>query len=201
MQVLRATVRGTILAVLLVGTGCTPFGGSSPSPGPSSSPSSTATPAATPTATPSPTVAACDRTMLKVRLLTSSGAAGSVLPTYVFFNTSANTCYLQGQPGLTVLDASNHVLFSQPAVPDPTAPRVPLQPGVTDPGTATAPHGTATADYRIANWCMVGTVQSFAVELTTGGSVSASGALQLPGCNSAPGTPPLIESKAFAAAP
>jgi hypothetical protein len=145
-------------------------------------------------------MAACDRGSLKVRLLNETGAAGSRLPTYVFFDIGANACYLQGQPGITLLDSSGHVLFSQPATPDPTAPRAVLQPGVTDPGGTTAPHGTATAEYSIGNWCMVGTLQSVAIELTTGGSVPASGALQLPPCNSSPGTPPVISSHAYAAA-
>jgi hypothetical protein len=119
----------------------------------------------------------------------------------VFFDIGSSPCYLSGQPGLTLLDAGAHVIFSQPAVPDPTAPHVLLQPGVTDPGTTTAPHGTATADYSIGNWCMTGMVQSVAIELTTGGSVAASGNLQLPGCNSAPGAPPTISAHAYAAAP
>lgn len=130
-----------------------------------------------------------------------TGAAGSRLPTYVFFDTGASPCFLQGQPGLTLLDASGNVIFSQPAVPSSSAARVLLQPGVSDPGTSTPPHGSATADFILGNWCMVGTVKTVAVELTTGGSVTASGALSLPSCMSSPGTPPQIGSHPYAPAP
>jgi hypothetical protein len=177
----------------------------SPSPTPSHTPHATASPSAStssPSASPSPSPGSidCAAASLRARLLLETGAAGSRLPTYVFFDTATAPCALQGEPGLTLLDASGRVLWSQPAMIDAGAPRVQLTPGVVDPGSTTAPHGSATADYRLSDWCMTGTLSSVQVILPAGGSVAAAGALQLPPCLSSPGNPPLVESHAFAAA-
>jgi hypothetical protein len=90
------------LTLVACHSGLTP---ASPSASASSSSSMSASPSAS--ASPSPTVQRCKLGNLKITAGPTQGAMGSIAGMFIFKNTSAAPCTLQGYPGMQLLDATS----------------------------------------------------------------------------------------------
>ena len=85
--------------------------GTSPSSSPPGSTGSTVTVSVTPSVSPgAPTsagLAECTTAMLRVKIGSSNGAAGTIYYDIVFTNVGSGSCFLQGYPGVSLVSAGS----------------------------------------------------------------------------------------------
>jgi hypothetical protein len=125
--------------------------GPDPQPGIGSDPSPTPPPSSTPSPidTSGGEVGGCLADDLDGQILAWQGAAGSRIAEVQITNTTARPCFIQGTPGLELVDAGGRVLIDSAAAGPSGEPHV----AATDPVFELAPDGQLGTEVQASNYC------------------------------------------------
>jgi hypothetical protein len=156
--------------------------GGDPSRSPSVAPS--------PTSSRPPSITACQAADITAVILGWQGAAGSRIADVEITNGSTYPCFIQGTPGLQLIDASGRVLIDSATAGPSGEPHV----GPTDQPFELAPGGRLRTEVQASNYCGAEPAQPIDIAFTLPSDGGRFVAKPGPGESSAMAVPPCLGS-------
>jgi uncharacterized protein DUF4232 len=118
-------------------------------PGVGGDPSRSPSVAPSPTSSPPPSITACQAADITAVILGWQGAAGSRIADVEITNGSTYPCFIQGTPGLQLIDARGRVLIDSATAGPSGQPHI----GPTDPTFEVASGGRLRTEVQASNYC------------------------------------------------